>query len=150
MPEPVQDPKTVTNTETKPDQANKPAPPPTAPVQAPAPAPAPVANKSLEGYLQEMPPQIREVVQDGLALLTNKKKSLVDKIMAADGNVFTPEMLNNKSPQELECIAALIPAPVEANPMFLANAGIGMPRTNAGDDPPLTAPSMADLFPLNK
>lgn len=127
---------------------NVPATPP-APAAVAEPAPAPAQQSAAEGsdvnalqaFLNSAPPEVREVVADGIALQQQQKRQSIDRILKAPGNQFTEDMLANKSRKELDSIAALIPE-VKTAGSYLGNAGAGV--TDNANDPPLPVPSMAD------
>ncbi len=96
---------------------------------APGAVPVPSANMNLDDYLRSLPAPIANQVRRGLAADEAKKAQLVGIIMNSQNNRFTKEFLMEKSPEELEGMAALVGTPVTpvANyggqaqvPMFLA------------------------------
>lgn len=105
--------------------------------------PPPVAN--VEEYLKTAPPEIREVLTNGLAMVNRRKAELVGNLLATAGNVFAEEELNAKSVTELEKISALIPKVQDNQQSYIGNAG-GIPATNGAPElTPLAVPGMADF-----
>jgi len=92
------------------DSEPEPAPAP-APAPEPAPEPVPTDNKTkpktVEEYISEAPPEIRESLQMSVNTMNAEKKRLTNVITANAKNTFTEEFLKTKSVEELKGIAAL-------------------------------------------
>lgn len=71
--------------------------------------PTPTGNTALttKQYIENAPPEIREVLENGLHAHETEKASLIEKITANKANKFTPEFLGTKGLQELRGLAAL-------------------------------------------
>jgi len=118
---------------------NQPAP------AAPATPPAPVPPVDLQAYINQAPPQIREVLNNSIAVHNEEKVRLVEAIMANQNNAFTKEDLNNRPLNELRAIARLaVPAGTEASNRLAPNyAGLApVPETNAQGEEAMAVPVM--------
>lgn len=96
------------------------------------------APRTLEAFLAEAPPEVAAVVQEGITLRTNRKKSLVSGILA-NSQVFTEAELEGKDIGELEKLHAMsTPKPDSfegrANPLFGHVAGSGISANNQRDN----------------
>lgn len=107
-----------------------------------APAPQLQGPLTAEQYVMNAPPEIREVLADGLAERNAMKTRLVKTIMNNAANPFTEAYLLTKPMNELKGLAALSAGGVRTQPtnnyagqgdvpMFLTNAG---QVDNAADD----------------
>jgi len=70
----------------------------------------PVENKTpqtTEEYINAAPPDIRQMLQNGLAAHEAEKTKLIDEITANTANPFTPEFLRGKGIDELRGLAQL-------------------------------------------
>ena len=111
----------------------------------------PVANTT-EAYIENAPPEIQQVLRNGLDAHTTEQARLIKEITANNGNTFSKEFLQTKGLDELRGIAALAKAgkPTEnqdqrgAVPMFVGQATPAAPVTNAdeGAEEALAAPTM--------
>lgn len=70
-------------------------------------ATAGVTNMTIDEYTNNAPPEIQEMLREGLALRIAAKQKLVATITANKANRFTKEALEAKSKEELEALAAL-------------------------------------------
>lgn len=116
------------------------------------PATDPTAN-STDAYIDAAPPEIKEVLRNGLNAHNAEQEKLVKEITDNADNTFTEEFLRNKGLEELKGIAALAKKPVENTaphapgtvPMFIgANTPAG-PTANANghqEESALDAPVM--------
>lgn len=111
--------------------------PKVAPVPAPVgnatpsvvPAPAPLtAQQFLSSNAGTVPPEILEVLNQGLVTMAETKASLVKTIMANKANVFSEAFLTNKGIPELKGLAAMAQASMPAAPDFTTN-GMFAPGT---------------------
>lgn len=73
--------------------------------------PAPPAVPTLQEYINNAPPELRDVLADGVVTLNLKKMALVKAITANTANTFTAEYLQTLPTQHLEAIAALAQTP---------------------------------------
>lgn len=64
-------------------------------------------GQSLDEYINNAPPEMRDVLRNGLATYNEKRDSLIEKITANDNCQFTAEQLEQKPIDELEAIHAL-------------------------------------------
>lgn len=101
-----------------------------------------------EEYINNAPPEIREVLTNGLAAHEAEKAKLIDTITANKANAFTKEFLATKGLGELRGLAALA-APAGGGhqdgrvPMFYGGAATpSAPVTNVEDDDYLPLPVM--------
>lgn len=69
---------------------------------------------SKEEYVANAPPEIRDVLNAGLASYARDKASLVQTITENEKNVFTPEQLNAMPIDQLDSIAKLARTPEQA------------------------------------
>lgn len=120
--------------------------PPKPPVPVPAPAPtgnaalptvitpvpivtntpAPTGNAmSVDQYVQNAPPEVQDMLRNGLILLNQERAVLIQKITSNQQNKFTPEFLQTKGTPELQMLAALA-----APPPNYAGAGGAPPLVN--------------------
>ncbi len=69
----------------------------------------PEANKAItaEEYINQAPPEVREVLNSSLSLQKQKKAALVKGLLDNQNNRFSEEALNAKSLEELENLASL-------------------------------------------
>ncbi len=138
-----------------------PADPPVTPPKGetpPADPPTPEGNEekkpvTADEYVANAPPEIREMLDSGLASCREEKQRLIGQITANEANEFTPEFLAEKSLEEIRLIAKLA---VNQNPQALqettpetplpsrwvGSAGSGAPMTNASKEEALVAPTM--------
>ena len=68
-----------------------------------------IANEdlSVEDYVANAPPEIRDMLEAGLASHQRDRQSLIDVVIANEKNVFEQNQLNGKSISELKGLAAL-------------------------------------------
>jgi hypothetical protein len=102
-----------------------------------------------EEWMKSAPPGVKRVVANAIAIETQQKKALVDKIIANERNVFTEEDLMSKDVPELSGIAALLPEDKQ-DPVvnYFGAATPARPVTANADDSgeePLMLPAMSDL-----
>lgn len=97
-------------------------------------------------YIANAPPEIREVLTNGLAAHEAEKAKLIEAITANKANAFTPEFLAGKGLQELRGLAALAGARVVSTdpPMFYGGAATpaNAPVANVDDKDDLMLPTM--------
>ena len=71
-------------------------------------------DTSVEAFLKSAPPEIQAVLNQGLAILNERKTKAVEAILANEANGFSKEILNEMKIDQLEMIAKLAgPAVVE-------------------------------------
>lgn len=130
-----------TVTDTKPDDK---------PEDAPDTPDTPTENTA-EDYINNAPPEIQQVLRNGLAAHETEQKSLIKKITGNTGNTFTEEFLATKGLDELRGIAALAGTdkPETVNntntmpPMFVGQSTPASPTGNTeGGEEALAAPVM--------
>lgn len=82
-------------------------------------------------YIDSAPPEIRDVLSNGLATYSTQKQLLIVEIMANERNVFSEDQLKAKSLEELAQIAAFIPpvANQQKAPANYFGAGAAVPTT---------------------
>lgn len=107
----------------------------------------PAAPQNAAEYIASAPKEIRDVLQNGLDSYEKEKQGLVASITANKRNVFTKEVLNEKSLSELKAIASLAADPEPSHShsagTYLGQAGAGLVvDNNAPDEDPLVAPTM--------
>jgi hypothetical protein len=111
----------------------------------------PVENKkapTAQEYVNSAPPEIRDLLTNGLAVHDAEKGKCIDQIVANKGNRFTKEFLATKGLSELQGLAAL--AGVQAQPssqapaMFFGGQATpaAAPVANAAAEEPLIIPVM--------
>lgn len=101
-------------------------------------------TKSVEEYINEAPPEIRESLQEGVSTCNAVRSELMSKITAHDSNKFTTDELKGMPLQMLRNVAAMIP--VEEKPLlpnYAGNAPVASANMDS-DDEPLPLPSMGD------
>jgi len=129
-----------------------------APVLTPASTVQPVApvQPTYQDWLRSAPPEVQRVVNNALAVETQRKTELIAIITANTNNPFSKEFLQMKDVPELEGLARLAqvqqPAPtvptVNGVPMFgpnYAGAAGGLPTMNNSvqiKEEPLSAPEL--------
>lgn len=111
-----------------------------------SPAPTPVVNA--EQYIQNAPPEIREVLQAGVNSAKKEREALIARIVANKNNAFTAEYLATQPLDVLNGMARLASADAVANaapsiliPNYSGQAGPA-PTTNAVQEEPLVAPTL--------
>lgn len=72
---------------------------------------------TMEKYLEDAPEDIREMLQEGVAMQKNRKAKLIKSLLACERNVISEADLKDKSVKELEALSKLA-----ALPTFEANA----------------------------
>jgi len=96
-----------------------------------------IANEdlSVEDYVANAPPEIRDMLEAGLASHQRDRQSLIDVVIANEKNVFEQKQLNEKSISELKGLAALAAQDevVETTPSY-AGAAAPSPIQNSGND----------------
>lgn len=126
-------------------------PPPANPPAQPTPQGATVNNAAPTGsapsrpvtaeeYINNAPPEVREMLADGLASREAERRNLISAITANEANIFTEDYLKTQTTNQLKGIAALAKKPeptaqsASTVPMFNF-AGQGVPERidNAGD-----------------
>lgn len=119
------------------------------PNEEPKPAAGPVGNavKTAEEFIAQAPPEIQEVLTNGLAAHKAEKTKLIADITSNKANPFTKEFLATKGLQELRGLAALArpgagSAASGAPQMFYGGAATPATATveNAEDDGGLPIP----------
>jgi hypothetical protein len=129
-----------------PKVASAPAPAAT-PTPAPAPAATPVEPKTpatTEEYIEGAPAEIREVLNQGLAMQRQRKDALVAALMANKRNKFSEPELRAKGIPELENLAALAIDPVD-----YTAAGGHFAAASSGDEDEGYTPAPLILSALN-
>lgn len=110
-------------------------------------------NITAAEYVAAAPPEIRDMLTNGLATHNMQKAELIKKITSNSANLFSAEFLGTKGIMELQGLAALAtpaPAPISNAtpgnvPMFAGQstpAGPAVPVTNAGVNEGLPLPTM--------
>lgn len=112
-------------------------------------SPSPPKPLTAEEYVQNAPPEIREVLSSGLSVNRQQKAAFIESIVANEVNVFTKEYLETQSFKQLSGIARLAvdsAADQESVPMFLGQGPEVANVTNqsVGDIEPLVMP---EVFP---
>lgn len=96
-----------------------------------------------EQYIQNAPPEIREVLASSLATMNAEKKRLINVITSNERNTFTEEFLKTKTVDELRGIAA-IAAPIanknDFNPPMFVNDVVTTDNSQLPE--PLPLPTM--------
>lgn len=138
------------------EKLKKPAPVPT---PAPTVVPPPVVNQqplvvtpvvvkpmTAEEYIQNAPPVVREMLQEGLDQRDARKNTLIEAIIANERNVFTKENLAGRPIHELEAMAALagVNQPQQVTQGLYIGAGAGMSpvQQKVNNQRPLTTPDL--------
>ena len=96
----------------------------------------PVENSeplSAEQYVSNAPPQIRDMLESGLAAHNRDRQALIDVIVANEKNVFEKSQLAEKPMSELKGLAALA-APEEKPVPSYAGASAPSPVANSQTD----------------
>lgn len=89
------------------------------------PAPITNANESIdtvESYIAKAPPQIQEVLTNGMTLVQNQRLAMINKIKTNKRNTFTDEYLNTMSMDMLSGLATL----AEPETDYLGQGGVKM------------------------
>jgi hypothetical protein len=109
---------------------------------------------SLNEYLEQSPPEVREMVQEGLAARNTNRERLVDTITSNERNVFSKEYLEGRSMDELRGLAHLASVDLDNQtnngsifrPDYSGAAG-GNPGLVANQDVPVVYdPDMSSMF----
>jgi hypothetical protein len=100
-------------------------------------------NLSVEEYVANAPPEIRDMLEAGLASHQRDRQALIDVVVANEKNVFEQIQLNEKSISELKGLAALA-AKDEVVPTTQSYAGAAAPSPvqNSDEEAPLLIPTM--------
>ena len=99
-------------------------------------------NLSVEEYVANAPPEIRDMLEAGLASHQRDRQALIDVVIANEKNVFEQIQLNEKSISELKGLAALAAKDeVVATPSY-AGAAAPSPIQNSEEEAPLLIPTM--------
>ncbi len=105
----------------------------------------PAQPLTAEEYVANAPAEIRDMLETGLNSCKAERTRLVTEITANKANIFSKEVLMNKSLSELQGIAALAKtsAPAKSSPTFAGQGGVA-PVGNAEAKPeePLVAPAL--------
>jgi len=115
--------------------------------------PEPVVNQevkpilTMNEYLAQAPPEYRDVLETGLMTHNEKKKELIDVILANEANRFTELQLNSKPIGEIQAIADLCrPTQNEqdynGSPTFVGGGGSHVQNTQKVKEEPYVAPTM--------
>lgn len=117
----------------KPIVATPPVPTPTPTVPANNTIPTPPVPQTMEQYIANAPPGVREVLQDGIMAANAEKDKIVKAILAVPTNVINEKDLRASPLPNLRAIYALVPqqpqdpyAPIlgeQAQGLFLGAAG---------------------------
>jgi len=142
----------VSNSVKKPEPTPAPTPvTPKAP-EAPAPTvnntPAPATPKTaltVDEYISNAPPQMREVLNDSMSALNEEKAKLVAGIMANEANPFGKEELESQPIAQLRKLARLS-ASTTAPQMVTYEGQAPTPRTNRKEEEALPVPTMNHLW----
>jgi hypothetical protein len=114
--------------------------------------PAPAANAqpskplSVQEYIQNAPPEVREALETSMKSLNEQKANLVENIMANDRNTFTKEHLEAMGLEMLQHMAQLAAPPADeaqphTTPLYIGQQDGNIPK--AGNSPePLLLPTM--------
>jgi hypothetical protein len=95
---------------------------------------------TMREYINQAPPEIREVLVNGLNSYRKDKAQLIAAITANEKCTFTKEQLAKKPVEELRCLAKLAePVANEDDPFYADYSGQGDAMTAHGEKP-LAAP----------
>jgi len=64
---------------------------------------------TLASYLNEAPPEIRAVLNEGMRAMDEKRQGMMSKILAHEGNSFSEDQLKSMDTEMLDGIVSLIP-----------------------------------------
>lgn len=115
MPDPVAapvTPETTTTTTTTPVVETPAAPAPAATPAVQAAAPVVPARRTLAQYLEDAPPELAAVINQGLSVLKEKKDGIIKSLQSTNRCKFTAEQLNAMDITVLEQLAELASVPV--------------------------------------
>jgi hypothetical protein len=116
----------------------------------------PPAPRTLETFLADVPPEVAAVVNEGIALRTQKKNTLVQGILTNSNGLYTEDELNAKDLPELEKLHTLSrPAPTSfegrAVPLFGSSATEGIStNSRASQNSVPVAPRAFEAKPTRK
>lgn len=101
-------------------------------------------NLSVEEYVANAPPEIRDMLEAGLASHQRDRQALIDVVVANEKNVFEQIQLNEKSISELKGLAALAAKDEEVVSATQSYAGAAAPSPvqNSDEEAPLLIPTM--------
>lgn len=104
--------------------------------------------QTLNEFLGMVPPEVADVIRNGVKLHEEKRKELVEKIHNANPQRFPLDTLNHRSLSDLEDMASLIPSKESATTAnFFGQSGVQMTSTTANNaEEPLEVPSLDALF----
>lgn len=135
------------------NQVPAPVPTPvTPPVLTPVSTPTPTTNsqptQTAEQYIASAPPEVREMLRNGLVAHNAEKLRLIGIITANAANRLTKEYLEQRSLEELSGIAALAAPPVQnqqvlqnqQRPLYLGSATLPPVTSQPTAEPGLTLP----------
>ncbi len=89
--------------------------------------------------LEDLPEDMRQSIEYGKKVMTNKKNELIDQIKANESNKFSDEMLGGYDLDMLETLAGSIPKPKVVSNYGLSNPG--NVQVNSNDDMPEPLPA---------
>lgn len=97
-----------------------------------APAPTPPRQMTVNEYVAQAPPGVRDMLEVGLQQFNATREVCINNILANKGNKFTKEWLQERPWQELQALEALAlggqPQAQPAQPSYLG--AVGAPITN--------------------
>jgi len=96
---------------------------------------------SAQEYVQNAPPEIRDLLESGLASHQRDRDALIDVIVANENNIFEKQQLAEKSMSELKGIAALA-AKEDKVPSYAGAATPAPVGNNSSEEQPLLIPTM--------
>lgn len=119
----------------------------------------PPKEMTTEQYLANASPELREVLQEGIAMRNMERKRLIDCIVANKANIYTAEQLAFKPLFDLQALATLAaPAPV-ANQLTLPRPGfwgaggvapVQITNNNAGPEQEALSIPVMNFAPIAK
>ena len=100
-------------------------------------------QSSLEKYLEGAPTQIKELLTNGVAVVTQQRKQLVEMVFNHENNQFTKEYLSSLPMEALHGLASLV-SNKKRRPNFVgAGGGVHVsPLQNSHNEEPLPLPTM--------
>jgi hypothetical protein len=110
-----------------------------------------VANEeyTVEDYVANAPPEIRDMLQSGLESHNRDRQALIDVVVGNERNTFSSDQLNTKPISELKALAALASQEVvensEVKPSANYAGAIGSsvaPVANSSEEAPLLIPTI--------
>ena len=107
---------------------------------------------TLASYLNEAPPEIRAVLNEGMKAMDAQRKELMDKVLNHEGNSFTEKQLKDMDTEVLQGMVALIPEKKDPEPVNFVGANPQNPvvMNQEAEEEAYIPQTLADTFNSKK